>query len=176
MKELGNLVIICAQNHSAEFTMANGVVRMVLRDFQNSPTYHLRWDDDEKIREIVHELNFGRYALCQGSGSVPLLAQPEQPQQLYCLVHSWHLDGDRGAKVLAVSYDKTSLRSLMKEEAIHLYDETAKYSAHYQDPPVQWTVAYDKQTKDTLTLSHGLRLYPTIEVAWSWTIQAVSII
>ena len=62
MKQLGNLAMVCAQRRSVEFRVESGEVRVTLLDFPGAPAYYLRWDDDKKIEEIIHELNFGRYS------------------------------------------------------------------------------------------------------------------
>lgn len=62
MKQLGNLVMVCAQRRSVEFWMENGEVRVTFRAFPGVPSFYLRWDDDKKIEEIIREMNFGKYA------------------------------------------------------------------------------------------------------------------
>lgn len=62
MKQLGNLAIVCAQRRSVELWMENREVRITIHSFPGSPSLYLRWDDDKKIEEVIHELNFGRYA------------------------------------------------------------------------------------------------------------------
>lgn len=61
MKQIGNLAIVCARRRSVRFEMENGEVRVALHGFPGVPTYYLRWDDDKKAEEIIHELNFGEY-------------------------------------------------------------------------------------------------------------------
>jgi hypothetical protein len=39
----------------------SGEVRVTIRKAPGSPSYYLRWDDDKKISEVIHELNFGKY-------------------------------------------------------------------------------------------------------------------
>lgn len=61
MKQLGNLAIVCARRRSVQFVVESGEVCVTIRRFPGSPSYHLRWDDDKKIEEVIHELNFGKY-------------------------------------------------------------------------------------------------------------------
>lgn len=61
MKQLGNLAIVCAQRRSVQFVVESGEVRVTMPRFPGSPSYYLRWDDDKKIEEVIHELNFGKY-------------------------------------------------------------------------------------------------------------------
>lgn len=62
MKQLGNLAMVCAQRRSVELTMKNGEVCVTIHSFPGSPSFYLRWDDDKKIEEVIHELNYGRYS------------------------------------------------------------------------------------------------------------------
>lgn len=62
MKQLGNLAMACAQRRGVQLVIESGEVRVTIHSFPGSPSYYLRWDDDKKIEEVVHELNFGRYA------------------------------------------------------------------------------------------------------------------
>ena len=61
MKQLGNLAMVCARRRSILFMSENGEVRVTIRKAPGSPSYYLRWDDDKKIEEVIHELNFGKY-------------------------------------------------------------------------------------------------------------------
>lgn len=62
MKQLGNLVMVCAQRRAVEFWMESGEVRVTFHRFPGAPSFYLRWDDDKKIEEIIREMNFGKYA------------------------------------------------------------------------------------------------------------------
>lgn len=63
MKQLGNLAIICAQRKDLTFVMLRGLVNVIVRSGESSyDTLTVAWDDDETISEIIHELNFGKYA------------------------------------------------------------------------------------------------------------------
>ena len=63
MKQLGNLAIVCAQRNDLTFVMLRGQVNVIVRSGENSyDTLTVAWDDDETISEIIHELNFGKYA------------------------------------------------------------------------------------------------------------------
>ena len=62
MKQLGNLVIVCAQRKDVTLRVEQGRV-MVLLDGTYAPTaFSADWDDDETILSVIHELNFGRCA------------------------------------------------------------------------------------------------------------------
>ena len=61
MKQLGNLAVVCAQRRSVELRIESGEVRVTVRKAPGSPSFYLRWDDDKKIEEVIHELNFGKY-------------------------------------------------------------------------------------------------------------------
>lgn len=62
MKQLGNLVIVCAQRKDVTLRIEQGRV-MVLLDGTYAPTaFSADWDDDETILSVIHELNFGRCA------------------------------------------------------------------------------------------------------------------
>ena len=63
MKQLGNLAIVCAKRNDLTFVMLRGMVEIIVYSGESScDTLTVEWDDDEAIREIIHELNFGKYA------------------------------------------------------------------------------------------------------------------
>ena len=61
MKQLGNLALVCVQRRSILFMVESGEVRVTIRKAPGSPSFYLRWDDDKKTEEVIHELNFGKY-------------------------------------------------------------------------------------------------------------------
>lgn len=61
MKQIGNLAIVCAQRRSVQFAMENGEARVTIRSFPGCSSYYFRWNDEKKIAEVIHELNFGKY-------------------------------------------------------------------------------------------------------------------
>ena len=63
MKQLGNLAIVCAQRNDIVFLMQYGEIHIEVRKSKKSrKTLIAAWNDDEAIHEIIHELNFGKYA------------------------------------------------------------------------------------------------------------------
>ena len=63
MKQLGNLVIVCAQRKDLTFVMLRGLVNVIVRSGEGSyDTLTVAWDDDAGINEIIRELNRGKYA------------------------------------------------------------------------------------------------------------------
>ena len=63
MKQLGNLVIVCAQRKDLTFVMLRGLVNVIVRSGEGSyDTLTVAWDDDAGINDIIRELNRGKYA------------------------------------------------------------------------------------------------------------------
>ena len=63
MKQLGNLALVCAKRNDLTFVMLRGLVNIIVRSGESSyDTLTVAWDDDEAISDIIHELNFGKYA------------------------------------------------------------------------------------------------------------------
>lgn len=62
MKQLGNLAIVCACRKDVLLQVIDGGVTVHAGRGPDKTVFCCRWDDDEKISGIVHELNFGRYA------------------------------------------------------------------------------------------------------------------
>ena len=63
MKQLGNLALICARRSDVTFVMIHGTVTVVVfRPGCKTVRITAEWDDDKRIGEIIHELNFGKYA------------------------------------------------------------------------------------------------------------------
>ncbi len=59
MKQLGNLAVVCATKKDVLLQIHNGVVSVHYGEGPTRETATVRWDDDEAIRVIVHDLNFG---------------------------------------------------------------------------------------------------------------------
>ena len=62
MKQLGNLAVVCAAKKDVLLQIHNGVVSVHYGEGPTRETATARWDDDEAVRAIVHELNFGKGA------------------------------------------------------------------------------------------------------------------
>ena len=60
MKQLGNLAVVCAGKKDVLLQIHNGVVSVHYGEGPTRETATTRWDDDEAIRAIVYELNFGK--------------------------------------------------------------------------------------------------------------------
>lgn len=61
MKQLGNLAMVCAQRPDVLLQLHGGMVCLHVGSGTRRESITLDWDDDEKIAELVRELNFGRY-------------------------------------------------------------------------------------------------------------------
>ena len=66
MKELGNLAIVVAQKKDVLLQVLNGTVTVHLGRILDKVCLTADWHDDEKINEIIRELNFGKYAKRNG--------------------------------------------------------------------------------------------------------------
>ena len=62
MKQLGNLAVVCAAKGDVLLQIHNGVVSVHYGEGPTRETATAKWDDDEAIRAIVHDLNFGKGA------------------------------------------------------------------------------------------------------------------
>ena len=62
MKQLGNLAVVCAAKGDVLLQIHNGVVSVHDGDGPTRATATAKWDDDEAIRAIVRDLNFGKGA------------------------------------------------------------------------------------------------------------------
>lgn len=62
MKQIGNLALVCAGKKDVLLQIHNGVVSVHYGEGPTRNTATAKWDDDEAIRAIVHELNFGNGA------------------------------------------------------------------------------------------------------------------
>ena len=59
--ETGNLAIICATRDDVLFQAQNGEVTVHVGSGPESGTLTAAWNDNERISEIIRELNFGKY-------------------------------------------------------------------------------------------------------------------
>lgn len=62
MKQLGNLAIVCAQRPNVLMQIYGGTVSVHVGEGPERATLSVSWDDDEMVQQLIHELNFGRYA------------------------------------------------------------------------------------------------------------------
>lgn len=62
MKQLGNLAIICAKRPDILLQIYDGYACVHVGEGPNRASVYAQWDDDNAIRRIVYELNYGRYA------------------------------------------------------------------------------------------------------------------
>ncbi len=62
MKQLGNLAIVCAKREGTLLQIYNGKACVHIGEGPERKQLVAKWDDDKEIKDIVHELNYGRYA------------------------------------------------------------------------------------------------------------------
>jgi hypothetical protein len=62
MKQLGNLAIICACRWDTLLQVLDGTVTVHAGRGSERAVMTADWADDERISEIIRELNFGRFA------------------------------------------------------------------------------------------------------------------
>ena len=62
MKQLGNLAIICAKRSDTLMQLYYGTVFIYLGTGPHRINISVKWDDDIKIKQIIYELNHGKYA------------------------------------------------------------------------------------------------------------------
>ncbi len=70
MKELGNLAIICARRSDVLLQVQDGIVTVHVGAGHERAALHSAWDNDMEIRRVIHELNFGKYALRQDNAHI----------------------------------------------------------------------------------------------------------
>lgn len=63
MNELGNLAIVCAQRPEVLMQIYDGVVAVYVGAGCDRAVLHSPWNDNAEIRRMIHELNFGAYAV-----------------------------------------------------------------------------------------------------------------
>ena len=59
MKQLGNLAIICTRRSGVLLHILNGKATVCVGTGPDRKSYTSNWDDDARINELIHELNFG---------------------------------------------------------------------------------------------------------------------
>lgn len=59
MMQLGNLAIVCAKRNDVMMFLDRGVVHVSAGHTRNVKVADAEWDDNEKILQIIHDLNFG---------------------------------------------------------------------------------------------------------------------
>ena len=62
MKQLGNLAVVCARRENIILQIQNGCVSILIGSGADQAVLLAAWEDDEKISDIIRELNFGKYA------------------------------------------------------------------------------------------------------------------
>jgi len=62
MKQLGNLAMVCAWRPEVLMTVFNGNVNICLGNGPDRKILTVPWNNDEKISDLIYELNFGAYA------------------------------------------------------------------------------------------------------------------
>ena len=62
MKQLGKLAVVCAAKGDVLLQIHNGVESVHYGEGPTRATATAKWDDDEAIRVIVRDLNFGKGA------------------------------------------------------------------------------------------------------------------
>ena len=62
MKQLGNLAVVCAAKGDVLLQIHNGIVSVHYGEGPTRETATAKWNDDEAIRAIVHDLNFSKGA------------------------------------------------------------------------------------------------------------------
>lgn len=71
MKQLGNLAMVCAQRPEVLLQLHNGQATVHAGAGPDRAVLAAAWDNDVEISNIIHELNFGRYAPKNSAGNAP---------------------------------------------------------------------------------------------------------
>lgn len=67
MKQIGNLAAVCAQRKDLTLRVGRGGVCVTIFRYPLA-FMTAKWDDDDAILHIIHELNFGEYREVRHSG------------------------------------------------------------------------------------------------------------
>ena len=86
MKQIGNLAVVCARRQDVLLQVGSEKVCVHVGAGPKRNTLHAAWDDDDAIRRIVHELNFGRYAA--GRNGLPCNSNLYTPLSFHVLITS----------------------------------------------------------------------------------------
>lgn len=60
MKQLGNLAVVCAKRCDVVLLLCQSAAKVHIGGSEGD-VLSAHWDDDEKISEIIRDLNFGRF-------------------------------------------------------------------------------------------------------------------
>ena len=63
MRQLGNLAIVCAGRSDVLLQIFQGQVTVHVGRGPQRTVLRGAWDDDEEIRRMIHELNFGKFSV-----------------------------------------------------------------------------------------------------------------
>ena len=62
MRQAGNLaIVVCARQDDVSLQILNGKVSVFAGHGPDRASMSADWRDDNKINEIIHELNYGKY-------------------------------------------------------------------------------------------------------------------
>lgn len=62
MKQVGNLAVVCAKRPDLLLQISDGNVTVHIGHGSSRAVLTATWDDDIKINNIIHALNFGVFA------------------------------------------------------------------------------------------------------------------
>ena len=62
MKQLGNLSIVCARRKGVLLQIMDGKATVHFGTGTDRRSFSVDWDNDEKINNLIRELNFGELA------------------------------------------------------------------------------------------------------------------
>ena len=62
MKQVGNLAVVCAKRPDLLLQIYDGNVTVDIGLGPSRAVMAAKWDDDIKIKNIIHAINFGRFA------------------------------------------------------------------------------------------------------------------
>ncbi len=60
MYQLGNLALVCAKKDNVDLRVCDGQVTVHIGFGEGHPVLSAPWDDNSKISEIIHRINFGK--------------------------------------------------------------------------------------------------------------------
>lgn len=69
MKQIGNLAIVCAKRPEVLMQIYNGQVSVHTGEGPGREQMSADWTDDVAVSKMIYELNYGRYAVSENSGS-----------------------------------------------------------------------------------------------------------